>query len=89
MVDEEAPAAAIGKAASQDAAVGVRGAYEVDEHTLSPAACAERFGVSIDLKNIQGSRGLTKEQVGAQGLRAGGAACGGHQLVAGGSETLS
>lgn len=40
-----------------------RGAYEIDEHLISPRELAERFGTTVDWTNIQGSRGLTTEQV--------------------------
>jgi hypothetical protein len=53
--DEESPATTSTAAA--------RGAYEIDEHQLQPREVAERYGVQIDWKNIQGSRGLTTEQV--------------------------
>lgn len=40
-----------------------RGVYDVDEHHLTPQEVAARFGTQIDWKNVQGSKGLSKEQV--------------------------
>lgn len=56
--DEESPATTSTAAA--------RGAYEIDEHLLQPREVADRYGVQIDWKNIQGSRGLTTDQVSPQ-----------------------
>lgn len=44
-------------------AVGARGEYCVDEHHLSPREVAERFGTTVDWKNIAASQGLTSQQV--------------------------
>lgn len=40
-----------------------RGAYELDDHMISPAEVAERYGTVIDWKNIGGSKGLSSQQV--------------------------
>jgi hypothetical protein len=47
-----------------------RGAYEIDEHQISPQELAQRFGTTVDWSNVQGSRGLTTEQVNIQYLLA-------------------
>lgn len=44
-------------------AVGARGEYTIDEHILSPAEVAERYGTVVDWKNIAGSKGLSSQQV--------------------------
>lgn len=51
------------EAGSAPSAVGARGEYNIDEHILSPADVADRFGTSVDWKNIGGSQGLTSQQV--------------------------
>jgi hypothetical protein len=45
------------------AAVQARGAYEVDEHHLSPREVAQRFSTEVDFSNVGGSCGLTSSQV--------------------------
>lgn len=64
------PSAAMGlfgnkKTAEQaaPASTAARGAYDIDEHLLSPQEVAERYGVQIDFSNVQGSKGLTTAQV--------------------------
>ena len=47
------------EAGSAPGAVGARGEYSIDEHILSPADVAQRFGTEVDWKNIAGSKGLT------------------------------
>ncbi|KAF6263646.1 hypothetical protein COO60DRAFT_1698701 [Scenedesmus sp. NREL 46B-D3] len=44
-------------------AVQARGAYEVDDHMVTPEEVAERYNVAVDWKNIGGSKGLTTQQV--------------------------
>eukprot|EP00882_Tetradesmus_deserticola_P004148 GHRQ01004382.1.p1 GENE.GHRQ01004382.1~~GHRQ01004382.1.p1 ORF type:complete len:221 (+),score=74.72 GHRQ01004382.1:384-1046(+) len=44
-------------------AVHARGAYEVDEHMVSPQEVAQRYNVAVDWKNVGGSKGLTSQQV--------------------------
>ncbi|WIA28646.1 hypothetical protein OEZ86_011182 [Tetradesmus obliquus] len=48
---------------AEGGAVQARGAYEVDDHMVSPEEVAERYNVTIDWENIGGSKGLTSQQV--------------------------
>lgn len=62
VIDEEAGGVAAGKGAAAEG-VTVRGSYDVDEHHLSPQEVCARYGTTVDWHNIQGSTGLTAEQV--------------------------
>jgi hypothetical protein len=46
-----------------DKAASALGAYDVTEHMMSHAECADRLGTSIDLENPHKTKGLTKEEV--------------------------
>jgi hypothetical protein len=48
---------------AQATTAAARGAYDIDEHLLSPQEVAERYAVQIDFGNVQGSHGLTSAQV--------------------------
>ena len=51
-------------AAAPDAKSSAARAYDVREHLLSPADACEAVGARVDLANIAGSPGLSKEEVG-------------------------